>query len=87
MTNIYLDKATPKDFINVKLGDWIEGVGFVETHFELNFIRSFGKHFQSEWEKVLNELEQWVKLGNCELDKAYPNDRLMKKIKELRQVK
>jgi hypothetical protein len=56
MTNIYWNKSTPEDFINIKLGDWVEGVGFVETNFELDFIRSFGKYSQNQREKVLDEV-------------------------------
>jgi hypothetical protein len=40
---------------------------------------------QDEREKVLDELVAWVNLGNFELEKHFPCDRLMIKLRELRQ--
>ena len=48
MTDIYWHGSKPDDFINVKLGDWVQGVGFIETNFELNFIHAFGKFYKSK---------------------------------------
>jgi hypothetical protein len=39
---IYWDKAKPEDFINVKVLDWIEGVGDITTESEREFIMRFG---------------------------------------------
>ena len=47
MTHIYWYFSTPDDFINAKLGDWIQGAGDITTNFELDFIHSFGNYYKS----------------------------------------
>ena len=39
---IYLKGAKPEDFMNAQIGDWIQYVGDITTHYELNFVRNFG---------------------------------------------
>jgi hypothetical protein len=40
--HIYLKTAKPEDFMNAKIGDWIQYVGDISTNYQLDFIRNFG---------------------------------------------
>lgn len=40
---VWQRKSKAEDFKNIEIGDWIEGVGFITTNFEKDFIRHFGK--------------------------------------------
>jgi len=45
MKKIWLRNATAKDFAQIEIKDWVEGVGVISTRKERNFIRCFGKMF------------------------------------------
>ena len=49
---IFRATATPEDFKNANLGDWVEGVGEITTQYELDFIHRFGYSYTNEREKV-----------------------------------
>jgi len=49
MKKIWIKSATLKDFAEIEIGDWIEGVGMIMSHFEKDFIRRFGaRHLTSK---------------------------------------
>ena len=56
MKKIYIKSATAKEFMDIKLGDWIENVGTVTTYFEIEFIKNFGKALKTP-EKLMKELK------------------------------
>lgn len=73
--HIYWKDAKPKDFINIRLDDWIEGVGHVSTPYEVRFTRGFGLSLSgyrgAEQSRdavllVLRKLENWVKKNEDE---------------------
>ena len=39
-----LEQPALEDFKNIEIGDWVEGVGTILTHFEKSFIRRYGHH-------------------------------------------
>ena len=70
--HIYWKDAKPKDFINIQLDDWIEGVGHVSTYHEVEFTKRFGlalarySSAAQSRDAVLDELENWVKKNEDE---------------------
>ena len=93
---IFRATATPEDFKNANVGDWIQGVGEISTEYEKEFIRRFGGALSTtsaagEVEKVLDELEKWLKNEikkagqdtETWLDSAYEN--VLEMLAELRQ--
>lgn len=42
MKRIWTETATMADFRDIEIGDWIEGVGTILTHFEKSFVRRYG---------------------------------------------
>jgi hypothetical protein len=77
--HIYWKDAKPKDFINIQLDDWIEGVGHVSTYHEVEFTKRFGlalsRYNNTAQRKdavllVLGKLENWVKKNEDEFPTA-----------------
>lgn len=44
MKKVWLKSATLQDFAEIEIGDWIEGVGMIMSHFEKDFVRRFGSY-------------------------------------------
>lgn len=40
---IFKASAKPEDFEDIQIQDWVEGIGFVSTHYEERFLRNYGK--------------------------------------------
>jgi len=52
---IFWKTATPEDFKNADILDWVEGVGDISTHYEKRFVNVFGEMLQKHDEKVKSE--------------------------------
>jgi hypothetical protein len=66
---IYLDTATPDDFTNAEINDWIYLVGDISTQYELNFIHAFGVALHSRTLiKVLEQCPHWKDAKNLKSD-------------------
>lgn len=39
---IYIKTVQSEDFSRIDIGDWVEGVGVIDTMWERDFIRRFG---------------------------------------------
>lgn len=81
-------KASLRDserFLNERVGT----DGLTDAEYEhqklVEEIEILHDRLQSEREKVLDELVSWLNLGNLELEKHFPCDRLMIKLRELRK--
>jgi 3-oxoacyl-ACP reductase-like protein len=53
------------DFMNVKIGDWIKGVGDITTEYERQFVARYGESIKSERERVLDEMKEALSSDAC----------------------
>ena len=57
MKKLWVKSATLQDFAEIEIGDWLEGVGMIMSHFEKDFIRRFGHYLTSQSSRQITRRE------------------------------
>ena len=72
MKRIWLKSANLRNFTEIEVGDWIEGVGMIMSHFEKDFVRHFGaRHLSSQSTQqqpmLLKAVDNWWGCPRCKI--------------------